>query len=1053
MDPQPPPPPPPPPQHATTSINNAAAVAAVSASSSSSNHSSQASLDAYDQQDVSSILAPSLRSSLSTRHSSTADSSLTWRTHRDPQLSSAGVSGDGNGRRDGLHHDPGADLFAPPVTSAALPPTIAASARSTPWLFPASIDMTPMDGKADARPPAPSTTFRSPLEEPDRSGTAAAPVAAPANPFLNNNNNNESKGSSDNNNNSLQNNGTFTSLLRYRFGDVHDGAEVSASSSLSISKAKPASPAAMVPAPPQEDSTVRSSSTSSSPSQQQRPAAAAVAPGSSNSHSPHFSVDEANNNNSDDHLDSNALLSLSHVDTAAVAPMTTTPHVRFSSDLEVVEAPSCASTSTTTIAACVTPPTTFHSSTDNNAGTSAGASSPVRHAATEAHEIDAVDKGENSPGNTVNSDGNNNNSGGKTVSDARQGRSRREGRTSEHESVTPARALPLFLTPDELQLERLKAYDHAADGRSDRRWTEGRGATGHGHHTDSAGGNEGGGSGGGDDDATPRDVDVDGEDASLTHHRSPCRRSGETNNNHNNSSSDYGDLSNDGISTLDFLKDTTTTILPDAFVEMFTSATHFLKTKTETVVSAVPQPLRRAVTRTGEGIATAADMTGSMLSNVGAYAMRGVPDKVMSPEWKYLVFVDAVNVLKCSLNANILVAPYVFRMAGLVGGLLLIFIMQGICCYYTEVYFKAKNELKGADYVIMYGDVPRITFGRWYPTFQLWYDGIALVATVAYAALNMQALLPHMKITGNAAKALSFIIPSLFCLPFAFMKRASTQPPMMTLASLLIFISLVMMFAIFPYGSVVAATIRRLDHGEAKANVAVLPLFPHSAQEFFVAISICVFIFTPLSRAVPVERTMEPRRYIKLLRISVLISTVVYVAFGVCAIVSYGSLTCSVLSTSFNNHHTSVEVAVMSLLFFAFLFYIPVNMFELGELGDRRILGWRAIPRYWETGPNLLRILFLVSSALIAWCIPYYGLLIALSGCLGYSVVAIIIPAALDYVCRARYSLLRGRTPCFLDYVITFSGATLGGIICLVGVVMTSYEIWLVVQSGYSTTC
>jgi hypothetical protein len=709
-------------------------------------------------------------------------------------------------------------------------------------------------------------------------------------------------------------------------------------------------------------------------------------------------------------------------ETTAVMPAATEAHVRFSSDLDVIEAASRVSTSTTittttnNIAAAPVPPPTVE-----------------RHSNTELFDIDVSDEVESNLSSAVRGSGGRNSNDYNNSSGARHGHPQR---ASVHGSVTDTPALPLLLSPDELQLERLKAYDEAA-----------RRPSGSNYSTNVDGGEEEGERG-----STHAGGSVDGlaESTSFGSGGSASSPAGDRHG-HQHSNNTASPAVDSDVTTLDFLKDTANTILPDAFTSMFASTTHFLKSTTEAMVSAVPQPIRRAMTRTGEGIVTAADATGAMLSNVSAYAIRGVPDRIMSPEWKYLIFVDALNVLKCSLNVNILVAPYIFRMAGLVGGVLLILVMEAVCCYYTEVYFKAKGQLKGADHVIMYGDVPRLTFGRWYPTFQLWYDGIALIATVTYAALNMQALLPHMKITGGAAKALSFIIPSLFSLPFVFMKRARSQPPMMTLASLLVFVSLVMMFVVFPYGSVIAATIGTLEG--ADRTVAVLHLFPQSAQEFFVALSICVFIFTPLSRAVPVERTMQPRRYIVLLRVCVLISTVVHIAFGVCAIVSYGSNTCSVLSTSFNNNNTAIEVAVMSLLFFAFLFYIPLNMFELGELCDRRMLGWRAIPRYGDWGPNALRLLLLVGCALIAWCIPYYGLLIALSGCLGYSIVALVIPAALDYVCRTRYGLLRSRTPRFLDYVITFSGVTLGAIICLVGVVMTTYEMWLVVQSGYSTTC
>ncbi|KPA77186.1 hypothetical protein ABB37_07103 [Leptomonas pyrrhocoris] len=1007
--------------------------AASLAASFSTSPPSGTAVDEYDRQDVSGILPPS-------RRSSAADASLSWLTRK---ASSQG--GDKDHTRSGSSSS--SQKKTEVVLTPALPPqlfeaTAAASGLAAPLKFISATAVTPADvseeekkgttttprwRSADAaapavgRTPTSTLTISDPFESPpiEAANTAPPPLATSA---------------------PASSKDMPSGLPRYRFGDVDEPSPlrpstVAASGPREVTVTGP--PPQVSPAPSsqtqqhqrddhvdtetltegnKESRAVKSDTTVNAAAL----TTAAVAVAQPPNQSSHLGapIPYACRLSSSSSSRSGSSISATHrASHAANSAVGAAAHVRFSSDVNEVEA------------------------TPRTSAAFIAAASPAQRSATEMRAVVAVEDGR-SDGDGARHDGRGEGGSGHHQHDFPRGH-RHEG---ERGNSLDMPALPLLLSPDELQQERLKVYDQTSGRGSGSCANNGDGAerhqrdAHHHYHTTEEGediGDEGAV-------APRRDVGVERKESrgmgsgSVSNNSDPHHRSSKA-------PEDHGD-----VATLDFLKDTTATLLPDAFTSMFASTTHFLRSGTDAMVSAVPPPLRRAMRKTGEGIAAAADVTGSMLSNVSAYAMRGVPDRVMSPEWKYLVFVDAVNVLKCSLNVNILVAPYVFRMAGLVGGLLLIVVMQVVCCYYTEVYFKAKGELQSANQVIMYGDVPRITFGRWYPTFQLWYEGIALVATVAYAALNMQALLPHMHITGNAAKALSFIIPSLFCLPLAFMKRARTQQSMMTLASLLIFIALVMMFAVFPYGSVMAVTIGTI---EGNPNAAVLQLFPPSAPEFFVAISICVFILTPLSQAVPVERTMQPRRYVKLLRVSVLISTVVYIAFGVCAIVSYGSHTCSVLSTSFGNHNTNVEVAVMSLLFFAFLFYIPLNMFELGELCDRRVLGWRAIPRYGEFGPNTLRIFVLVGSALLAWCIPYYGLLIALAGCLGYSIVAILIPAALDYVCRARRGLLRGRMPRFLDYVITFSGAALGGVICLVGVIMTSYEMWLVIQSGYSTTC
>ncbi|CAD2220332.1 Transmembrane amino acid transporter protein, putative [Angomonas deanei] len=493
------------------------------------------------------------------------------------------------------------------------------------------------------------------------------------------------------------------------------------------------------------------------------------------------------------------------------------------------------------------------------------------------------------------------------------------------------------------------------------------------------------------------------------------------------------------VSSLDFLRDTTDAVLPDEVNTFFNSTSTFYQNSMEFFKTSIPKPVQSAFQLTTKGLAIMAEYTGDVLNNVPERIMDVIPDGLVSKEMQKLVLMDFLSVLKCYLNFEILFTPFIFAKAGLVTGLFLVVGVNLVACYSTYAFFGAKQQLKLASQVVMYDDVPRLTWGHYSPIFTVIYLFVYFVSFVLYAALNGQYLLRRMGLEDKeAATVLSYFLPCLFCLPLVFMKRARTQAPLSSLTSLLVFISAIMIMSLFNF----SASIRD--------SFGQLALWPGDVADFFSAFGFTLFIFSPLRRSVPVERGMHPDRFIKLSFVCTGISTAFYLAFGLTAFLYYKTTTCSVLPLSFAN--SSVETAVSALLFFTFLFVVPQSLFRIGEICDRRVLGLRRLPGYWQLLPNVMRIAFLVGAAILASTMPHFGILLALGGSFGCGVMTVVIPAALDYVRRERIALRAHRHLRWWEYVTVFGLCVLGVIVVVVGIIMGCYDMWRVSQAGV-TTC
>ena len=429
----------------------------------------------------------------------------------------------------------------------------------------------------------------------------------------------------------------------------------------------------------------------------------------------------------------------------------------------------------------------------------------------------------------------------------------------------------------------------------------------------------------------------------------------------------------------------------------------------------------------GDNVKLLASTTGKLIESAPDVMINAIPDKLMSKETKQVVFVDFSNTIRSFFHTNILTIPYVFAQTGIATGMVLNGIVAIFSLYATETFFQAKYQLTESNRVVVYGDVPRMAFGDWYPMLNIFYGVIHLISFQAFAARNMQVFLRQIGFTGDTY-LLGLIVPGLLATPLILMKQAAQQRPLSIVSNTLVFISCVTLVSVFPYAAkpaVVAST---------------------SASQLSTAIGVVVYAFTGIGSAVPVERTMEPLLYIKLLRISVAVSFVLLIGFGLAGYMSFGANTCAVITSSLPNGPAKTFTSVM--LFIASIAIIPQQVFPFAEVMDRRLLGLKKIPEYWDRRANMARLTALVGCASVAYLIPFYGLILSIGGALGCGLLGLIIPAGLDYARRKRMAFKNRRTLRWWEYGIVISMGGFGIVALIVGVFFSLFAMWQKIQAA-----
>lgn len=468
-------------------------------------------------------------------------------------------------------------------------------------------------------------------------------------------------------------------------------------------------------------------------------------------------------------------------------------------------------------------------------------------------------------------------------------------------------------------------------------------------------------------------------------------------------------------------------VMPEGLQKGMDHVFGFLDKTKNVLTDNVPRPVTDIANFAGANVKVLASTTANIIENAPDMLVSVIPDRLMSKDTKKLLFVDFNNTLRSFFHTNILTLPFVFNETGVVTGLILCTFLACCSLYATETFFAAKNLLTDPTKVVVYGDVPRMTFGDWYPSLNIFYGVIHLISFQAFAAHNMEVMLRAMGFT-KGTYLLGLLIPGLLAAPLVLMKEAKYQRPLAILSNFIVLLCVTIMMFYFPF--------------KPRHDIVLST----DGNRLIIAIGICVYAFTGIGSSVPVERTMEPRKYIKLLRVAVPLSLFLLVGFGLSGYYSYGQSTCAVITLSLQNGQTKTALSV--LLFIASVAIIPQQVFPFAEVMDRRLLGYRFIPGYWDRWGNFARLGTMVGCAFIAYAIPYYGLILSIGGAVGCGLLGLIIPAGLDYSVRKKIAFREKRGVRWYEYIVIVLMGGFGMFALVVGVLFSLYDMWQKLQAN-----
>jgi len=231
----------------------------------------------------------------------------------------------------------------------------------------------------------------------------------------------------------------------------------------------------------------------------------------------------------------------------------------------------------------------------------------------------------------------------------------------------------------------------------------------------------------------------------------------------------------------------------------------------------------------------------------------------------------------------------------------------------------------------------------------------------------------------NYAYLWGILLPTLVSLPMCLNKNPRTQRILGILSNTSITVATLVVFFNFSY---------------AKRDSAVMI---GDTDRISVALGVLVYAWTGIGSLLPIERTMQqhPKRFIKLVRVSICIAAVMHIVFGIGGYLSYGDSTCAVITLSLRKGST--KMAASTLLMISSVFIIPQQLFPFAEVYDRRFLGNKTQPPYWAFKENVMRIGMLAFCFGVAYFVPFYGLISSLGGAFGCCILGLLIPVALQY--------------------------------------------------------
>eukprot|EP01102_Stenamoeba_stenopodia_P007911 TRINITY_DN2230_c0_g1_i1.p1 TRINITY_DN2230_c0_g1~~TRINITY_DN2230_c0_g1_i1.p1 ORF type:complete len:491 (-),score=89.25 TRINITY_DN2230_c0_g1_i1:224-1654(-) len=347
---------------------------------------------------------------------------------------------------------------------------------------------------------------------------------------------------------------------------------------------------------------------------------------------------------------------------------------------------------------------------------------------------------------------------------------------------------------------------------------------------------------------------------------------------------------------------------------------------------------------------------------------------------------DFANVLKSFIGSNFLGMPYAFSLTGVYLGFIALFVIAFVTDHCCTLLVECKNTFADKKDIKTYGDVGYRVFGR---PGRVIVD-IFLVFTQLFFCVGYMVF-----IAANLTKLLGWpvgyilLLECVLVLPFVFIKDVKHFGIPSIGADICLLVGIIAVFS--------------LDNLASKADyvgfdLKGLPLF----------FGMVTGALEGIGLVLPVEETMTalPRRYPMMLHITLVIVACILSSFGTMGYLTYGSATCQIITLNLPSG-SHIGTAITVCLVIAIVLTYPMQLFPVAEVIEK-ILWERTpakideksfvrempskTPSYFDVKRNGVRIFLVVVTCIIGWAVPYFALISGLTGALGSSSLAYLLP-------------------------------------------------------------
>eukprot|EP01095_Lingulamoeba_sp_RSL-Kostka_P010092 TRINITY_DN355_c0_g5_i1.p1 TRINITY_DN355_c0_g5~~TRINITY_DN355_c0_g5_i1.p1 ORF type:complete len:425 (+),score=68.07 TRINITY_DN355_c0_g5_i1:384-1658(+) len=364
------------------------------------------------------------------------------------------------------------------------------------------------------------------------------------------------------------------------------------------------------------------------------------------------------------------------------------------------------------------------------------------------------------------------------------------------------------------------------------------------------------------------------------------------------------------------------------------------------------------------------------------------------------------NIINSFFGSGILGLPYGFKMAGTLTGATILIFVAVIARYCIEILLRCKNivveekiensVIKNDDIVLdtdtigSYSEIGEYAFGY---KGKIVVDIFLSVTQFGFCCVYMIFLGDNLNSINDTYTIDQYIVfVMILLMVISLIRSLKWFAPFSVIAESCTIIGLLIINAyalgIIPNEEI--DDIKERDKGQS------LPLFVPGT--FLIFFGIATSSFEGIALVIPIQQSMKnPKEYPKILNISVILITSFFLLTGITSFYGFRETTETIITLNLPN--SNFGIAIKLILCFAIFFTYPIQLYPLVQIVEEALLKKSEIQS--ETTifkssigikRNCVRMFIVFCTGFVAWVLPNFVEVIALTGCIGGSMLAYILP-------------------------------------------------------------